>query len=160
MASRLSSSAWLWWASLWLWATLCSWLWVRVRCSSNSLRREASSLHCALCSFSCPSRCRALCSISSIWARRTVVTDVACLTSSFSWLGGRQGLIVLTTKSKLVEWKSYNLFIQIHIMKTMNQNTVMRQSQLRTSRSGSVLSFLSLTQSTLFPKLLFLGHMQ
>lgn len=94
IASKLTSSAWLFWASLWLWATLCSWLWVRVRKSSNSLRREVSSLHFASRSISCLSRietCRSASSNLAWRSKRSTAAVLVCLTSSDSLLWGTWG---------------------------------------------------------------------
>lgn len=94
MASRLASSTWLCWASLRLWASLCSWLWAWVRRSSSSLRRETSSLQSASRFRSCCSKNDARCLVSSscVWrSERSAARHLVCLSSSFSWLYGGEG---------------------------------------------------------------------
>lgn len=139
MAWRLSSSAWLCWHSLWLWAAFCSWLWVRARWSSSSLRREASSLHFAPCSFNCPSRRRFCFSKPTSWASRPAAVDLAWWSSSIAWLGvkGEGGIVSIHTKDVYLK----DLVNQKHIINRHGKETSLRNGMSHTSLYGCVQRF-------------------
>lgn len=108
MAWRLSSSAWLCWHCLWLCAAASSWLWVRARWSSSCLRTEATSLHFAACSFSCPSRRRFRFSKSTCWASRPAAADLACCSSSITWLKVKDGARIVGRQTRENHEKNVN----------------------------------------------------